>query len=150
MKNLKVEADKLIQQHILFAMGGGIIPFWGLDLIAVSTVQFNLLRKLSELYEQPFDKVGAEALLSSVASTAATRVGASVLKFIPVVGNAIGGFAMSVTSAGSTYALGQMYVKFLEDEVLIENIDTDNARSLFKHFYEQFVDARKSEPVEAE
>jgi len=150
MKNLKAKTDKLIQHHILGVMSAGIIPIFGIDLIAVSAIQFNMLRKLSELYEQPFDKVGAEALLCSVGSTATARVGASTLKFIPIVGSAIGGISMSMMSGASTYALARMYVNYLEDETLVGDIDGDEARSLFKHFHEQFLNARKREPVDAE
>jgi len=150
MKNLKAKTDQLIRHHILGTMGAGLVPFFGLDLIAISTIQFNMLRELSELYEQPFDKVGAEALLCSVGSTATARVGASTLKFIPIVGTAIGGVSMSMMSGASTYALARMYVNYLEDETLVGDIDGDEASSLFKHFHEQFLNARKREPVEAD
>jgi len=150
MKNLKAKIDQVIQHHIIAAMGVGIIPFFGFDFIAISAIQFNMLRELSEVHEQPFDKVGAEALLCSVGSTAMARVGASTLKLIPIVGSAIGGISMSMTSGASTYALARMYVNYLEDETLVGDIDGDEARSLFKHFHEQFLNVRKCEPVEAE
>lgn len=150
MKNLTAKTDQLIRHHIIGVMGAGLVPIFGIDLIAISTIQFNMLRELSDLYEQPFDKVGAEALLCSVGSTATARVGASTLKLIPIIGSAFGGFSMSVMSGASTYALARMYVNYLEDGVLVGDIDSDEARSLFKHFHEQFLNTRKHEPVEAE
>lgn len=133
------KANTIIQHHIAMSMAAGALPFAGIDMIAVATIQHGMLKELCALFNQSFDKEGSKAMICTISGTAVARLGASFIKTIPVVGTAIGIFSMSIMSGASTYALGQMFTKYLNDEVLIKDINTKEARRAFRRFYMQFL-----------
>jgi uncharacterized protein (DUF697 family) len=107
-----------IKNHAMTAMGIGIIPVPALDLIALSAVQLNLLRKLGDLYGLKLsDQVGRKliaSLLSGYVPLAVAAPVASVLKFVPGVGMAAGVLAQSTLAGATTYAVGKLFLRHFE------------------------------------
>jgi len=141
----QIASNKIIQEHIIQSMAMGVIPVPGIDLIAVSISQMQMLKKLCLLFDRPFDRIGSESLLCSIGGATIARTGASIFKVIPFVGSGLGGFSVAIFSGATTYALGQMYLNFLEDDKSIDTVDADEANSLFRHFYNQFINLRKKQ-----
>ncbi|MEC4720706.1 DUF697 domain-containing protein [Noviherbaspirillum sp. CPCC 100848] len=112
------EALHTIKNHTITAMGVGILPVPGLDLLALTGVQLNLLRKLGALYGYKLsDETGKKllgALLSGYLPLAITAPVASVLKFIPGVGIAAGVLAQSTLAGATTYAVGKLFLQHFE------------------------------------
>ena len=52
--NREERALGLVRSYIPWAAGAGILPMPGIDLAIISTIQFRMLAKLSELYGVPF------------------------------------------------------------------------------------------------
>lgn len=108
----------LIKNHAITASGVGIVPIPGLDLIALSAVQLNLLRKLSELHGFTLtDELGKKLLTAVLGGylplTVASPV-ASVLKCVPGIGTAAGVVAQSTLAGATTYAVGKLFLEHFE------------------------------------
>lgn len=112
------EALHTIKNHTMTAMGIGILPAPGLDLIALTGVQLNLLRKLGALYGLSLsDETGKKllgALLSGYLPMVVAAPVASILKFIPGVGIAAGVLAQSTVAGATTYAIGKLFLQHFE------------------------------------
>lgn len=112
------EALHSIKNHAMTAMGVGILPVPGLDLIVLTGVQLSLLRKIGGLYGFTLSDETGKKLLSSVLGgylplLIAGPVG-SVLKFIPGVGVAAGVLAQSTLAGATTYAVGKLFLQHFE------------------------------------
>ncbi|MET3130967.1 uncharacterized protein (DUF697 family) [Oxalobacteraceae bacterium GrIS 1.11] len=112
------DALHLTKNHAMTAMAVGILPVPGLDLIALTGVQLNLLRKIGGLYGFTLSDEVGKKLVSSVLGgylplAIAGPVG-SLLKFIPGVGMAAGALAQSTLAGASTYAIGQLFTQHFE------------------------------------
>lgn len=107
-----------IKNHTMSAMGIGILPAPGVDLLALTAVQLNLLRKLGALYGYKLtDEKGKKllgALLSGYLPLAVAAPVASLLKFIPGVGVAAGVLAQSTLAGATTYAVGKLFLQHFE------------------------------------
>jgi len=131
--------DVLSRNHILTAMGVGLVPLPVVDLVGVLAVQLDLIKKLSTEYGVPFRQDRAKAIVTSLLGgllpVAAGGVVISLLKFIPLVGQTTGAVTMPVLFGASTYAVGKVFVQHYEDGGTILDFD---AGKMKKTFTEQF------------
>jgi uncharacterized protein (DUF697 family) len=134
-------AERTVRTHVLWAMGAGFIPLPVADALAVAAVQLDMIRNMSSIYGVPFAETQGKAIISALAGSTLSRLGASALiKAIPVIGTFIGGGAMAAISGASTYALGQVFKRHFEYGGTFVDFDT----SRFKNFYdEQFEKGKK-------
>jgi len=93
----------------------GLIPVPVVDLAAVSGVQIQMVRRISEIYEIPFSKNRGKALIVSIAGAiipATSVVGAmSMAKGLPGIGTAVNTLAMPALTASATYAIGMAFIE---------------------------------------
>ncbi len=128
----RVLATETIQSHVGFALGAALIPLPGVDLLAVSAVQLNMLRTLAKLYGVGFMDSLGKNIISAVASGGAARLGASLIKIIPGVGTIIGELSMPILSGASTYALGRVVANHFQAGGDLDNLDLKSARKGYK------------------
>lgn len=109
-----------IKNHAMAAMGIGILPVPGVDLVALTGVQLNLLRKLGAMYgHQLSDQLGTKmigSLLSGYLPLAIAAPVASMLKFIPGVGVAAGVLAQASLAGATTYGIGKLFLEHFESD----------------------------------
>jgi uncharacterized protein (DUF697 family) len=133
----RVEA--LSKNHILMAMGVGLVPLPVVDLVGVLAVQLDLISKLSAEYGVPFRKDRGKAILTSLLGglfpVAAGEVVISLLKFVPLIGQTTGAVTMPILVGASTYAVGKVFVQHYEAGGTILDFD---AGKMKKTFTEQF------------
>jgi uncharacterized protein (DUF697 family) len=126
-----------IKNHTIVAMGVGIIPAPGVDLIALTVIQLNMLRRISALYKLPFsDEIGKKliaALLGGYLPLALVAPIASVLKFIPGVGMLAGVLAQSATAGATTYAIGNIFAQHFETGGNLLNFNPAEMTEKFRH-----------------
>ncbi|MCC6459411.1 MAG: DUF697 domain-containing protein [Saprospiraceae bacterium] len=122
------QANEVIKNHVGFSMGAALVPFPGADLLAVSAVQFNMLRQLAKLYQVGFFDTLGKNVVSAIAGTGIARLGASLVKAIPGVGTVIGELSMPVLSGASTYALGKVVAQHFQNGGTLEDLDLSTAR----------------------
>lgn len=126
------KANEIIEGHVGFSLGAALIPFPGLDLLAVSAVQLNMLRTLSKLYDVGFMDALGKNIISAVVSGGVARLGASLIKIIPGVGTVIGELSMPVLSGASTYALGRVVSSHFQRGGTLDDLDLQAARRGYK------------------
>ncbi|MCC6279967.1 MAG: DUF697 domain-containing protein [Saprospiraceae bacterium] len=122
------KASEIIKNHVGFSLGAALMPMPGVDLLAVSAVQLNMLRTLAKLYNVSFVDVLGKNIVSAVVGSSAARLGASLIKAIPGVGTIIGELSMPALSGASTYALGRVVAGHFHRGGTLEDIDLQKAR----------------------
>jgi uncharacterized protein (DUF697 family) len=108
-------ASRLVDRLSLWSGAAGLIPLPLVDTVAVGGIQLHMLRKLSEIYGVPFSENRGKSILGSIAgamipSTTATAA-SSFVKFVPVIGTAIGQLTMAAVSAPTTWVLGKVFIQ---------------------------------------
>jgi uncharacterized protein (DUF697 family) len=137
-------AERIIQDHVLLAVASGLVPGPGLDLVAAFTVQLTMLKRLATLYDVPFRQDAAKSTVTALFGTlggagAAAIAGASFLKFIPVVGTAVGIAGTSVAFGAFTYAIGKVFLRHFESGGTFIDL---NPRAYREYFREMNVRGR--------
>jgi uncharacterized protein (DUF697 family) len=139
-ENNNQRAETIVRTHVLWAMGAGFIPLPVADALAVAAVQLDMIRQMSGIYGITFAETQGKAIISSLAGSALSRLGANALiKAIPVVGSFIGGASMAAVSGASTYAIGQVFKRHFSAGGTFVDFDT----SRFKKFYDEQFDKGK-------
>jgi uncharacterized protein (DUF697 family) len=108
-------AAKLVQRFALWSAAAGLIPLPIIDAAAVSGIQIQMVRRISQIYGVPFSDSQGKAIVASFMGSmipASSGLGAaSLLKGVPIVGMTVGALAMPVLSAGATYAIGMAFIQ---------------------------------------
>lgn len=127
------EIDKIIHKSTIYSLGAGSIPLPLLDVVALITIQVDMISKISKIYQVDFKENEVKNIIAALSSSALTKIGSKAfIKMIPVIGPMLGGVSMSVFSAASTYALGQVFKTHFETggDLLHFNLDK------FKNYYD--------------
>ncbi len=135
------EANKVINKHVLWAMGAGLIPVPLLDIAAVTAIQMDMLKQLSAIYEVDYSAAQGKAFAVALTSSTFARVGAvvvrSMAKSIPAIGTVVGGVSMAVLSGASTYAVGKIAKEVFESGGDLLNVDLESAKAAYKETFER-------------
>jgi uncharacterized protein (DUF697 family) len=139
------EANKIINNNVLWAVGMGFVPVPVLDVASVAAVQIKLLNELSKLYGIKFSQNRAKNLLASlIGSVGTTSVAggtvASLVKFIPIVGSFSGAVTLGVIAGASTYAVGKVFTQHFESGGTFLDFNPEKTRA---YFQEQFKEGQK-------
>ena len=133
----RTEADGIIRSHVLWAIGGGLIPIPLVDFAAVTAIQLEMLQQLARVYNVDYSKSMGKTFVSALTGTTIARLGASFLKAIPGVGTALGGASMAVASGASTYAVGQVAISHFSSGGSLSNFVEDRVRSAYNDAFER-------------
>jgi len=131
------QVDKIIQNHVLYSMGLGIIPIPLVDIVGVTATQVDMISQIGGLYGKKFSDIAGKSFIASTTGASLARLGASFIKAIPGIGSIIGGVSMSIMSGASTYAIGQVCKRFFEDGLDLEDIDEDLAKTIYEEELEK-------------
>ncbi len=132
------EANSVIRNHLVWAMGAGFIPVPVADFFAVGAIQLDMVRQLCRVYELEFKESEGKAIITSLTSAGLARFAArTVVKFIPGAGSFIGGMAVSVLSGASTYALGQAFKKHFETGGTFLDFDLSRLKKVYDEMFEK-------------
>ena len=132
----RVQAEAIIRSHVLWAIGGGLIPIPLVDFAAVTAIQLEMLQQLAQLYGVDYSTSNGKAFVSALTGTTIARLGASLLKAIPGVGTVIGGASMALTSGASTYAVGQVAVSHFSNSGTLGNFVEEQVRTAYNEAFE--------------
>ena len=135
-KRIKKDApDKIIMKHIYGSLAAGLIPIPFADFAAISGIQLNMLRKLSEIYNVPFSRDMVKnligALLGGSAPASAGRILSSAIKTVPVVGQIVGGVGTSMLSGASTYAIGKVFNRHFAEGGTFLTFNPEKAKKFY-------------------
>lgn len=131
------KAQTIIRSHVLWSMGGGLIPIPLVDFAAVTAIQLEMLQQLAHLYGVDYSRSNGKAFVSALTGTTIARLGASLIKALPGVGTIIGGASMSLTSGASTYAVGQVAISHFANSGNLSNFVEDQLKKAYDSAFEQ-------------
>ena len=133
----KSEADKIIKKHIIWAMGGGLIPLPVLDFAAVTAIQIDMLSQLTRLYGVDYDAATGKTFVAALTGSTLAKLGSSVIKIVPGFGTLLGGLSMSILSGASTYAVGSVAVEHFESGGTLFDVDWSKAKKVYQDAFEE-------------
>ncbi|MFC1671864.1 YcjF family protein [Planctomycetota bacterium] len=134
------KADYLVNKHMLWSVGAGLLPMPFLDAVGVSGVQLKMLKDLSDLYGVPFSESAGKSVIASLvgglgALAFARRVAAPALWLIPVIGPIACLAIFPATAAAATYALSKVFIQHYELGGTLLNFRPEETKAYFR---EQF------------
>jgi uncharacterized protein (DUF697 family) len=101
-----LSANNIVKNHIIASITLGLVPVPLFDLAALTAVQMNLLRSLSEHYGVPFDDHSSKSLLTALLGGSLPVLGvlglSSVAKLIPGIGSLFGSASLGVLAGAVT------------------------------------------------
>lgn len=132
--------DSIIKNHVISAMGIGLIPIPGVDIAGVVAVQLRMVQKLSEVYGVAFKENVAKAAVLSLAGgiTPVALAGGlvSALKIVPGLGSIAGAAGVSVLAGAMTYAIGRVFQQHLDSSGTLLDFDPSKVRDVLKREFE--------------
>lgn len=133
----QTQAEAIIRSHVLWSIGGGLIPLPLVDFAAVTAIQLEMLQQLAQLYGVNYSRSTGKAFVSALTGTTIASLGASFLKAIPGIGSVIGGASMALTSGASTYAVGQVAISHFSSGGSLNNFVEEQVKSVYDSAFEQ-------------
>lgn len=141
-------AQAIIKNYSLWAAGAGLIPLPVADLVVVMKLQMSMIDELAVLYYDRSPKArgflhhSGKTFVASISGASAARLTAtlakSLVKTIPVVGDALGAVTMAPLAGATTYALGQAVLAELERPNDDSNtIDPEHLRQAVKDYLQE-------------
>ena len=131
-----VDNNGMIKNHVITAMGLGLVPIPVFDVVSIVGVQLNMVRNLAKAYDVPFsENLVRASILSLIGGSAPAGLGvaaASLVKVLPGLGTVSGAAGVSVLSGGLTYAVGHIFDRHLASEGTLLSFDASKVRDLFK------------------
>jgi uncharacterized protein (DUF697 family) len=138
------QSIKLIRNYTIGSLAPAILPIPLLDLTILSSIQLKLLYDLSNLYDVEFSteiaKASIASLVSSILPVATAPLLASLVKFIPGIGQVSSAASMLVLGGASTYALGMIFKQHFESG---GNFSDFNVQVATEYFKEEFENGKK-------
>jgi len=136
------QAEAIIRRNVLWALVAGVLPVPIIDFVAIEGVQLKMLKELTNLYGVKFTQNLAKTLVGSlISSTWSVGVGATLgyglVKFVPVVGPALGIITTPLVAAATTNALGKVFMMHFEAGGTLLDFDPNSMRSYFKTEFEK-------------
>lgn len=115
----RLRADLCIKNHVIAAMGVGLVPSFLVELAGVTGIEVKMIRDLARIYAFPVPSklIAYKVLISLVASIAPLYLAArmqSAVKGLPVVGHAAYVGFLSASSGAAVYAVGKIFQKHYE------------------------------------
>lgn len=136
MEHKNEEADKIINNHLTFAMVAGAIPVPLADVAAVTAIQMDMLSQLAKLYEVDFSKETGKSLVASLVGTSVGtslgRMGASAVKAIPGIGTILGIGSQVVLSGATTFAIGKVFQGHFQQEGSVVDFSVQAVKEKFE------------------
>ena len=135
VKDPKDEGGKIIRNHVLVSLGVGLIPLPVVDLVGITGVQLNMLRRLSKTYEVPFSEHKVKNILTSLigggVSLPISGAFFSLVKFVPILGSTIGAVSLPITAGAVTYAVGKVFHQHFASGGTFLSFDPDKVRDYY-------------------
>jgi len=127
----EAEANIVVKNHVLWAMGAGLIPIPLVDIASVTAIQVSALRRLAKHYDVDYSEGAAKGIVAGLAGGTVARLGASIVKTIPVIGTAVGGVCMAALSGASTYAVCQVAQNHFKTKGDFLDFNMDDAKGAY-------------------
>ncbi len=140
-KKVNGSVEEIINRHVYWGVGAGLIPLPLADIAAVTAVQLDMLKQICRFYDVDYSeekgKAWVGALVSSSLSAVLARLGSSVFKLVPIVGSLAGAASMAVISGASTFALGVAFSRHFAKGGSLSDINRSSIEEVYKEKLKQ-------------
>ena len=130
-------AEQVIKQHVVWAVGAGLVPVPIVDFVAVTAIQVDLIKQLCTLHGASYEEGTGKMWIGALTGGALARIGASAIKAIPGIGSILGGLSMSIASGASTWGVGQVVNKHLAAGGTLTDLNVEKAKQQYEAEYER-------------
>ena len=137
MEDKVKSSEDIISNHVIFAMTAGAIPIPVADVVAVSAIQYDMIRHLAGYYKIDYDSDKGKALASSFAGGTVSRLGASAFKAIPGVGTLLGIGSQIIIAGATTYAIGKIFDSHFSKGRGLESFNLNSVKAQYKDLLEK-------------
>jgi uncharacterized protein (DUF697 family) len=136
------QGNRIIRQNVVWAIGGGVLPFPIFDMVAITVIELKMLKELGDLYEVPFKEDQVKSILVSLvtglgAPTLGLAATLSVFKAAPVVGYVSAVLSVPVLAAAFTYAVGKIFLQHFASGGTFLDFDPSKVRDHFRREFEE-------------
>lgn len=136
-------AQRAIKVASGISTGLAMIPISLFDVVALTASQVLLIRKLTQIYEQPFSKELAKtivaALLTNLGAGGTISLIGSLYKIVPGAGWVAGSLSMGTFAAATTYATGQVFTMHLEAGGGLLDFDPQKVKAHYQAYFQTAV-----------
>jgi uncharacterized protein (DUF697 family) len=154
MSELDPSAQKVVEKHMWWAAGAGLIPVPYLDMAAIAGVELKMIKELAEVYKVPFKEERAKNIITSVTGGVGAGLLATnptiggIIRVIPLVGQTAATLSMPIFGGAMTYAIGKVFARHLQEGGTLFDFDPKMARDSIADQYQKGKDAilRKKAP----
>jgi uncharacterized protein (DUF697 family) len=135
-------AESLVRKNVYICAAVGLVPIPLFDMVAVSSLQVNMLYRLCKLYDIPFSQEAAKSVVASLlagggAAALGKSASVSLAKSIPFIGTVIGGMAMPVLAGASTYAVGKVFITHFESGGTFLTFNPERVKAYFAQLQQE-------------
>ena len=127
---LSETADDIIKNHVLLASAAALLPYAGVDVALVASIQFRMVKKLAEAYAIPFERQEVRAVLSTLSFSAIARLFSAGASHLFNPNEQSGTWSKGLTRAAVmgffTGAVGKIYGLHFERGGTLDSLDLDS------------------------
>ena len=143
-----LEADKIIRDHVVVAVGAGLVPSPVVDIVAVTLIEVDMITRLAKAYAFPVPHrlVTYKVLISLIGGIGPAWLGIKLqglIKGLPLVGHALYVGTLSIFGGASVYAVGKLFQKHFETGGTF--LSSENA-VIKRYFQEKFEEGKSRVP----
>lgn len=147
MSERTATANEIVDRYWKWSAAAGLINVPLIDVAAVTGVQLKMVAELAKLYDIPFSRDRAKAVVGAVVgamtpvflSGTVMSVLGPVFSVLPGLGAVVGVLATPTLNAASTYALGRVFVQHFESGGTFLDLDPETVRG---HYRQELAAAR--------
>jgi uncharacterized protein (DUF697 family) len=115
----RIAAMRIVYRYMTISAGAALIPFAGVDVLALAGIHVALIKELCEHYDIDFNEHTARNVFIGVAGsivpgTVGSILGRKFLGMLPVTGAVFGWALMSAGSAAFSYGIGLLFIEHFE------------------------------------
>jgi uncharacterized protein (DUF697 family) len=149
-----LRAENCIKNHVIAAMGVGLIPSGLVDVVGITAIEIKLICDLAKIYSFPVPNklVVYKILISLFGSLGVVYFSSkmhSAFKGVPLIGHAVYVGLLSGTGGAAVYAVGKIFQEHYESDGTFLSKDNKYIRNYFKEKYQEGKGAVKHYAQEA-
>jgi uncharacterized protein (DUF697 family) len=138
------KANDVVKNYIMWTGAAGIIPVPIIDFAAISAIQLNMLNKIGDIYGYKFSSNWGKEVIGSLvggylATTLGKGIGLRMVKAIPIIGGIASSLVVPGLAAGSTWALGQIFITHFESGGTLLDFDPKKYKDHFAEMVKKYL-----------
>lgn len=137
-----LQAEICIRNHMIAAMGVGLVPFFLVELVGVTSIEVKMIRDLALIYNFPVPSklISYKILISLIGTITPIYIAGklqSVTKMIPLVGHTTYAAFLAVGNGAAVYAVGKIFQKHYESGGVFLGGSADSVKKYYEKKYEE-------------